>query len=50
MLARRTMKALLCIGAAVLAVSIVVFLRIALTAHLVPRWREALVQFLPFLD
>jgi hypothetical protein len=49
-LAHRVAKALLCIGAAMLAVSIVVFLRIVLTAHMVPRWQEALAHFLPFLD
>jgi hypothetical protein len=45
-LVRRILKALLCM----LAVSIVVFLRIVLTAHMVPRWQEALAHFLSFLD
>jgi hypothetical protein len=49
-LARSILKRLLGIGAATLAVSTVVFLRIVLSAHLVPRWQEALAHFLPFLD
>jgi tryptophan-rich sensory protein len=47
---RRIARAQMGIGAAMLAVSIVVFLRIVLTAHLVPRWQEALALLLPFLD
>ena len=41
MLVRRMAKALLCIGTAMRAGSVAVILRIALTAHMVPRWHEA---------
>ena len=44
------LKALLLVGAATLAVSTVIFARILLTAHQVPRWQEEVVRFLPFLD
>jgi hypothetical protein len=44
----RILKAILFVGAAMLAVSITIFLRIVLSAHLVPRWQEALAHFLPF--
>jgi hypothetical protein len=49
-LAHRIQKAFLLVVAAVLAVSIVIFMRVVLTAHRVPRWQEDLAQFLPFLD
>ena len=49
-LTRRILKALLGTGAAALAVSIVFFLRVVLSAHLVPRWQEELAHFLRFLD
>jgi hypothetical protein len=49
-LVRRLPKAVLGIGAAMLVVSVVVFLRIVLTAHMVPRWQEALAHVLPFLN
>jgi hypothetical protein len=48
--AHRIQKAFLLVVAAVLAVSIVIFMRVVLTAHRVPRWQEDLAQFLPFLD
>jgi hypothetical protein len=41
---------LLFVFAAALAVSIIIFLRIVLAAHQLPRWQEGLAQFLPFLD
>jgi hypothetical protein len=49
-LAHRSQKAFLLVVAAVLAVSIDIFMRVVLTAHRVPRWQEDLAQFLPFLD
>jgi hypothetical protein len=48
--ARHILKTIVGIGAAVLAIVVVVSLRIVLTAHLVPRWHEALAHFLPFLN
>ena len=49
-LAHRIQRAFLFVVAAALAVSIVIFIRVVLTAHQVPRWQEDLAQFLPFLD
>jgi hypothetical protein len=49
-LARRILKALVRIGASMLAISIVIFLHVVLTAHLVVHWQETLAHFLPFLD
>jgi hypothetical protein len=49
-LAHRIQKAFLLVVAGVLAVSIVIFTRVVLTAHRVPRWQEELARFLPFLD
>jgi hypothetical protein len=49
-LAYGILKALLFVSAATLAISIVIFLRIVLTAHQLPRWEEELARFLPFLD
>jgi hypothetical protein len=49
-LAHRIQKAFLLVVAGVLAVSIVIFMRVVLTAHRVPRWQEELAQFLPFLN
>ena len=46
----RILKAILFVGAAALAVSFVFFLRVVLSAHLVPRWQEELAHFLRFLD
>jgi hypothetical protein len=42
----RILKAILFVGGAMLAVSITILLRIMLSAHLVPRWQEALAHFL----
>ena len=49
-LANRIHRAFLFVVAAALAVSIVIFMRVVLTAHQVPRWQEDLARFLPFLD
>jgi hypothetical protein len=49
-LAHRMHRAFLFVVTAGVAVSIVIFLRILLTAHHVPRWQEELAKFLPFLD
>ena len=49
-LAHRIQRAFLFVVAAALAVSIVIFMRVVLTAHQVPRWQEDLARFLPFLD
>jgi hypothetical protein len=35
---------------AVVAVSIVIFIRVVLAAHQVPRWQEDLARILPLLD
>jgi hypothetical protein len=43
-------RAFLFVVTAGVAVSIVIFIRVVLTAHHVPRWQEELAQFLPFLD
>jgi hypothetical protein len=48
--ARRRAQALFWLGAAMLAVPVVVFLRIVLTAPMAPRWQAALVHVFPFLD
>jgi hypothetical protein len=42
--------ALLFVVAAVVAASMVIFIRVVLTAHQVPRWQEDLARILPFLD
>jgi hypothetical protein len=44
------LKALLLVGAAALAVSTIIVVRIMLTAHQVPDLQEELARFLPFLD
>lgn len=49
-LAHRIQRAFLFVVAAALVVSIVIFTRVVLTAHQVPRWQEELARFLPFLD
>lgn len=49
-LAYRMQRALLFVVAAVVAVSIVIFIRVVLSAHQVPRWQEDLARILPFLD
>jgi hypothetical protein len=49
-LAHRIERAFLFVVVAALAVSIVIVMRVVLTAHQVPRWQEGLAQFLPFLD
>jgi hypothetical protein len=49
-LAHPIQRAFLFVVAAAPAVSIVILLRVVLTAHRVPRWQEDLAQFLPFLD
>lgn len=49
-LAHRMQRALLFVVAAVVVVSIVIFIRVVLTAHQVPRWQEDLARILPFLD
>ena len=49
-LVHRIERAFLFVVVAALAVSIVILLRVVLTAHQVPRWQEDLAQFLPFLD
>jgi hypothetical protein len=47
-LAHRIARPFLFVVAAVLAVSIVIFMRVVLTAHQVPRWQEELAQFYRF--
>jgi hypothetical protein len=49
-LAHRMPRAFLFVVSAALAVAIIIFLRILLSAHQVPRWQEELAKFLPFLD
>jgi hypothetical protein len=49
-LAQGVQSALLFVGATMLAVSIVIFLRIVLTAHQLPGLHEEVARFLPFLD
>jgi hypothetical protein len=49
-LAHGLQSALLFVGATTFAVSIVIFLRIVLTAHQLPGLQEELARFLPFLD
>jgi hypothetical protein len=44
------LNALLLVGAAALAVTTVIVVRIVLTAHQVPDLQEELARFLPFLD
>jgi putative exporter of polyketide antibiotics len=49
-LSHRMQMALLFVVAAVVAASMVIFIRVVLTAHQVPRWQEDLARILPFLD
>lgn len=48
--ARSIVKAFVVATAVLLALSMIVFLRVVLSAHLLPRWQEDLAQILPFLD